>query len=556
MKRSTYIFIAIAMLAAMFIPQLVHGVTQMRLITNRAGVINRSVDVSSSPILPAPNLTTHITNILGPANTGSAAYIIQASSPITDVNHFLLSDNRLVVDVHNALSSLSGPFDGYGAVRGLRYSQFSTAPNITRVVFDLRHYVEFSIALSYDRENIIVAFAVNDIFEIESSSASRSDALVIRGDFQPSVRVSSDGYPHYFTVYIDNAQMSAHGMDMLGGALISGFSTGQNGDIAYMRVYVKDRWPAISLAHGPDYVAVNLRRGLYGVRYDFSDREVRLSKAAISMDISRVRVTEEYLRNRYVFILPSTDNDLGIGTLNVSDGYIESVNLRVNTAGYTVVTIETSRVMAFRLHSTDDYYIIRGHLPQEVYDFIVVIDPGHGGRDPGASHHGVVEKDLVLTIGHMVMEHINQNPNIRAYMTRHTDVFVANTWRAAFANQFADLYVSVHANAVNNLPRVQGIETWYRNSSRENGLGFTSRQFARILQRRLINATGANDRGTRTANFVVLRDTNMPAILLELGFLTNREEAARLASSSHQRLLARTIYEGIVESFETFTPPR
>jgi len=151
----------------------------------------------------------------------------------------------------------------------------------------------------------------------------------------------------------------------------------------------------------------------------------------------------------------------------------------------------------------------------------------------------------------MVMEYLNQNPNIRAYMTRHTDVTVANSWRVAFANQMADLYISVHVNAVNNRPTVTGIETWYLPNARETE--FTSNQLARLIQYRMIMATGAVDRGVKNnRNFMVLRDTNMPAVLLEVGFMTNREEALRLATTQHQRLLARAIYEGIVEAFEAY----
>ena len=516
-----------------------------------------ATDISSSPIHAAPHSTTHIVDILCPEETGAAAYIIQASSPITYAEHFLLSENRLVIDIHNALSSLEGPFNRYGPVRRVRYSQFSNAPNITRVVFELRDYVEYSVALSYDRKQLIVAFTVNNISEITTTSNSRSDTISIYGDFQPSVRVSSEGYPNYFTVYIDNARMNAPEHYMPAGVLASRFETGQNNGVAYVRVYVRGEWPGISLTHSLNSVSVVLSQGLYGVRYDSRARELRLSRDVVTMNLNEVRHIEEYLENRFTFILPAGANGLGVGTLNVADAYIRSINLRVNSAGNTVILFETTRVMAFTLHVTDDEYIIRANLPQEVYDFIVVIDPGHGGRDPGAVHHGIRESELVLTIAHMVMEFINENPNIRGYMTRHTDVAVANTWRAAFANQFADLYVAIHANAVNNRPNVSGIETWYLRHSREDNLGFTSRQFARIMQRRLINATNAVDRGIkRNSTWIVLRDTQMPAVLLELGFLTNREEAARLASSSHQRRVARAIYEGIVEAFEAYQPDR
>jgi len=513
-------------------------------------------DISTVPITPIPHPSTNIINLLSPRDTGADAYAIIASSPITDVNHFLLPDNRLVVDIYNSITSLSGPFDAAGPVTEVRSSQFSRTPNITRVVFDINGPVDYSLALSYDRMTLTVAFAVNNISAVLATSTAHSDTLLIQGDFQPSIRLSSSGFPNYMTIYIDNARMAAFGGEMANGVFGSRFVTGQLSEgAAYVRIDMRGAWPAVSLAHGRDSIAITMHQGLSGVRYDFATRELRISRDMVSINTALVQYTEEYLLNRYTFTLPPGVSGLGLGTLYVGDGYINTVTLRQNLAGNTIVEFYTSRVMAFTVHETASYYILRGNLPRDVYDFIVVIDPGHGGRDPGTGHNGVVEKDLVLTVSHMVMEYLNQNPNIRTYMTRHTDVTVANAWRASFANQMADLYVSVHANAVANRPTVSGIETLYMNHPRETA--FSSRQFAAIMQYNMITATGAIDRGLRPRdNLIVLRDTHMPSVLLELGFVTNREEAARLATTAHQRVLARAIYEGIVEAFNAYTPRR
>jgi len=513
-------------------------------------------DISSAPIDSIPHTSTNIINLLSPLDTGADAYAIVASSPITDVNHFLLPDNRLVVDIYNAVSSLTGPFVAVGPVSEVRSSQFSRTPNITRVVFDIVGPVEYSLALSYDRQTLTVAFSVNTISIVTATSNEHTDTLHIQGDFQPSIRLSSAGYPNYVIVYIDNARMTASGGDMPGGNFGSRFTTGQgeNG-VAYVRVDIRNTWPSISLTHGSNFVSLALHDGINGVRYDFATRELRISKGAVSLDIGQVQYVEEYLLNRYTFTLPNGASGLGLGSLYVGDGFINSVVLRQSAAGNTQIIFDTARVMAFTLHETDTEYIIRGNLPREVYDFIVVIDPGHGGRDPGTSHYGVAEKDVVLSISHMVMELLDQNPNIRAYMTRNSDVTVANSWRVAFANQMADLYISVHVNAVNNRPTVTGIETWYLPHFRETS--FTSGQLARLLQYRLISATGSIDRGVKNnRNFMVLRDTNMPAALMEVGFMTNREDAARMATTEYQRVLAQAIYDGIVAAYEAYGPRR
>ena len=515
---------------------------------------NMAVDISTAPIQHIPHPTTNILNLLTPRETGASAYSIVASSPITNVNHFLLADNRLVVDIYNSISSLNGPFYASGPVREIGTSQFTREPDVTRVVFHITGPAEFSISLSYDRRIVTVAFTTNTISAIMPTSTAHSDSLHIQGNFQPNIRLSSGGYPRYIVAYLDNAQMAAYGQQMPVGAFITHFVTGQLNGVAYVRMYVRDRWPAISLTHGTDSVSILMHGGLNGVRYDFTTRELRLCRSYVTMNIGLIQHFDEYLQNRYTLTLPHGATGLGFGSMYIGDGYISSVNLRQDAFGHTQIVFETARVMTFFIYETATEYIIRSYLPRQMHPFIVVIDPGHGGQQPGTSHFGVVEKDLVLTISHMVMEHLDRNPNIQAYMTRHADVTTLNSWRAEFANEKgADLFVSIHANAVNNRPHVNGIETWFVDHPRESGWQFTSRMFATIMQRNMVRVTGAVDRGLMQSQgarqIIVLRDTYMPAALVEVGFLTNQEEAARLATYEYQRMLARAIYEGIVEAF-------
>ena len=508
-------------------------------------------DTTSTPIVPVPHPRTSIIGFLSPRDTGSLAYAIVASSPITDVKHFLLPDNRLVVDIYNAVTNVTGPFLASGPVSAIRSSQFSVNPHVTRFVFDLTGPVAYSLSLSHDRLRVTLAFTTNNINDIAINSNAHSDTISIHSDFKPSARLSSAGLPNYLTVYIDNAYMLAEDAVIIGGRFASQFVTGQLDDnIAYIRVYVRDAWPNISLNHHTDSVDIVLHQGLDGVRYDFQTRELRICRNSFTINIDHITHLHEYLLHRYTLTLPGGAN-LGIGTKYIANGYKDAIRFGRNASGQTTITFETTRVMTFTVHTTSSEYVIRANLPQDVAPFIVVIDPGHGGRDPGAVHHGIRESDVVLAIAHMVMEHLDRNPNIQAYMTRHTDISVANAWRAAFANQLgADLYVSIHANAVRNRPNVSGIETWYMSHTREANRGFTSRQAATIMQRNLIAATGAVNRGLKTTpNFVVLRDTHMPAVLLEVGFLSNAAEAARLNSTAHQRLIARAIYDGIVEAY-------
>lgn len=514
-----------------------------------------ATDISHVPILAESHPVTNITALRTPSDTGAMAYVIVASSAISDVNHFLLPDNRLVMDIYNARTSISGPFHAYGPVREIGHSQFSRSPYTTRVVFHLTVATDFSISLSNDRRELTIEFNKNNIAFTPTVYVDR-DILTISGDFQPSIRVSKTNYPLSLTIYVDNSTIRDTGERLSIGAFTSHYVVEQrHNGVAVIHVFMSGEWPAISIDQGRGYVTVVLHPGLHGTRYNFRSRELRLSRDVVAhMDITSIRRNNEYHQGRYTLTLPIPAYMLGWGSLYIADRYINTVSIRSNSTGNAEIVFETSRIMAFTIHETYDEIVIRARLPQDVYPFIIVIDPGHGGRDPGAVHHGLHESDIVLAISHMVAERLSHHPDIKVYMTRHTNVAVSLSQRTRFANRLpADLYISIHANAVRNRPHVSGIETWYLPHTREDNLRFNSRQLAQILQRHMISATGAYDRGVRnTSSFIVLRDTNMPATLLEVGFLSNAQEAARLATTAHQQLLAQAIYEGILEIFELY----
>lgn len=172
--------------------------------------------------------------------------------------------------------------------------------------------------------------------------------------------------------------------------------------------------------------------------------------------------------------------------------------------------------------------------------FLVVLDPGHGDHDPGAVAGEAMEKDINLTVALQVRELLEAQEGVAVVMTREEDEFLSLADRAQLANQEkADLYVSVHANALDD-DTFAGIFTFYHPNKP------SSQATAKIIQAAVAAASGAIDRGVRSADYVVLRKTNMPAVLVELGFMTCPEELALLVDGSYQKLLAQGIAQGIL----------
>jgi len=171
---------------------------------------------------------------------------------------------------------------------------------------------------------------------------------------------------------------------------------------------------------------------------------------------------------------------------------------------------------------------------------VVIIDPGHGGKDSGAiGIGGVQEKNIILPIGKRIAEILERN-GIQVIMTRDSDYFVTLPGRVTMAQQAnADVFVSVHANSAGaNRPEVSGLETYYYDS------GLT---LARVVHKKILQSLNVRDRNVRKARFYVLRKNSMPAILVETGYLTGRDDVAKLRTSAYQNQMADAIAQGILQ---------
>ena len=210
----------------------------------------------------------------------------------------------------------------------------------------------------------------------------------------------------------------------------------------------------------------------------------------------------------------------------------------------------------------------------------IVIDPGHGGHDPGAKGKGVTEAELVLDVALRLQALLGQIPGVEVLLTRRTDEFVPLPERTAIANrEGADLFLSIHANASLNA-QARGIETYFLNfannvsaaavAARENAASSMamgalpdvvkaialnnkldeSRDFATEVQRAMLDkARGANktvkDLGVKQAPFVVLIGATMPSVLAEISFVTNPQEARLLRGSTYRQRIAEALLAAI-----------
>ncbi|WP_456277610.1 N-acetylmuramoyl-L-alanine amidase [Bacillus sp. AK128] len=183
---------------------------------------------------------------------------------------------------------------------------------------------------------------------------------------------------------------------------------------------------------------------------------------------------------------------------------------------------------------------------QLLKDRIIVLDAGHGGKDPGAIASQVYERDIVLNVTKKLQEKLVA-AGAKVVMTRTDNTTTLALWdRVDFANKnYAELFISIHANAAT--PVAKGSEVFFDSSMNDNG--YESSKLARTVQKQIVTNASMKDRGVKDSAFYVIRNQDIVSVLVELGFITNEEDAAKLKSDNFTEIYAESIYRGIVDYY-------
>ncbi len=207
---------------------------------------------------------------------------------------------------------------------------------------------------------------------------------------------------------------------------------------------------------------------------------------------------------------------------------------------------------------TVDVKSMMNYTPSEGVKY-VIIDAGHGGHDSGAQ--GVIddekyyEKDINLSIAKMVRDKL-EDEGIEVIMTRDSDTFPTLPERPELANSMdAAMFVSIHVNSAANAPKANGIEVYYAKGNNENYYGTTSKALATSVLNSMLDSTEAFSRGVKVESHLVTKKSLMPAILVEVGFISNEEEILKLIDKDYQELLADGIVEGILAHYDKIEVP-
>ncbi len=266
-----------------------------------------------------------------------------------------------------------------------------------------------------------------------------------------------------------------------------------------------------------------------------------------------IKTSDDYTNKRFFIYIPGNHKDYYTSNkISVNSSVVTGTQITYKSDGYTEITVNTSKLQGYKLVSLGDVIGVVVDNPANIYDNIVVLDAGHGGNDPGASAGGYDESDITLEIIYKKAKEYfdSEESNVKAYWTRTNDTFITLSNRASYASEIgADMFVSLHMNSSTNLS-AKGTEVFYstvNNHTADNGIN--SKKLAEICLDNIVSVLKTNNRGVKTANYYVIKNNTVPAVLIELGFISNTSDRQLITDDVAQQTAAKAIYDSVIAAF-------
>lgn len=298
----------------------------------------------------------------------------------------------------------------------------------------------------------------------------------------------------------------------------------------------------------------------YGIVVTFSNVDYSM-RIQLPEEITKAQIkdTDYYYDHKFVLTIPGKWKSFYEQHPVISRNNVIT-SIQITQSGNTTrITVKTSRLQGYKYEQKGDYLLVKVNDPRKIYKNIVVLDAGHGGKDFGATSRGAKEKNINYKIIYtLAKEYFNsQTSDVKAYWSRYNDKFISLSARAGFASEVkADLFVSLHMNSAPNT-RANGMEVYYaRSNNKTSSMGLSSRTLAQRMHEQLEENLSIPSRGVKKAEFYVLRHNTVPAILIELGFISGNKDHGKITSASYQKKAAENIYNCISNVFKTYPTGR
>jgi len=541
-----------------------------------------SIDIPKEPITnPQPPLETaiDITDVRVEMKGSIPQIRIKASKQVDYKELKLVNPERLVIDLNNAKFNLSDksklevkgnlniPVNS-DIIKSVRVSQFQIQsqdkPFVTRVVMDLGNPAEHKITFDSKTGEIVIDF-INYIYNVKKEVINTKEVIVIEGDSVVDYNITNLSNPKRLVV------------DIKGGVLHSSIKASTiniDGKVAKV-IRISQYEQENNVANEKTVrvvIDVNENSNVNEVYAEVKDNKLNIHLEgkpfkAIQYEetgwtasrltlfgstVTRYSISRQLGPNLIEVTVPKTDIELEFASINVNDHIIKSINISEDaiksnyniklelqdSVEYSLVSSETTKNFVLELNNKGAKY----------REMLVVIDPGHGGSDPGAiSITGKRESEIVLDIS-LRYNKLLTEAGFRTYMTR-VDNLTPNKKlelqeRVDVANHLkADMFVSIHANSFTSAS-ANGFETYYSPND------VKGKSLAQIIQTEVINNIQINNRGAKAVDYFVLKNTTMPSVLVEAGFLSNASDDAKLSTTTYRQQVAEAMFRATIKYFE------
>lgn len=499
----------------------------------------------------------------------SRTFEINASSPISTVEKSMWN-GKYIVDIIGANYafdddlSYKKTYADNPITKEVRSSQQADrdGTKVLRVVFELVNLdAKYDLSLSNDRKTLTLKMSETSLYELELGQNNIGDYIILTGTSAPNVNAFRLSNPNRIVFDLENmATLLGHqSEDDVLGQYVTAIRTSPftntttrvvvetDGQADYEITKVDNKTTMIQLKE-PNYK--NIRYENYDIPM------ITLENIGSKVNLDGITYEDHYRDRKYIINLPDNYEDVfGSGDIHIDDDIISSIEIKENNKGNTSLIINEKGIYVFRLESDEEHVYIKAYKPKQIYSKIIVIDIGHGGDDPGAVNGSYREKDINLAMGTYLKEYLDADSSIKVYYTRLDDTTVELKTRTPFANDVeADFLISIHNNSAWS-SSANGTETLYFKDDDVPGLN--SIELAKIVHKNVVSASGIKDRGVRDDNgLFILRTSDMPSIIIEVGFVSNATDVVRIADPATQQKVAKAIYDAIVQVFEQYPTGR
>lgn len=529
---------------------------------NKIGTITNVKEIVSDEVNTANiSLVTKDSQSTGTAET----YSITSSTPFGNVTSSL--DNQtLKLHISNAIAN-----DTSYSLGGNYVSSASSTTNYSDSSADVVLYLNnqdmnYSLSLSNDKCTLNITFYRNYLSKVTAGMKEGNDYITLTGLSKFDVQLSESG--NLITLHMPNitngignnsfVNQTAESLHSLGS--VQSFSVNNN---TVEIILVKSEEATYEVTEADNEYTITFKEERPVTNLDPSG-ELQIKMPA---DVYFEEITHEdrYYKNEFSIYIPGDQRSL---YSNAFYGYqndkVKDITVVYNSSkDVTEIKVKTTKLQGYKLNECNGCIDVKIGNPKDIYKKIVVLDAGHGGTDPGAirklNGKTINEKDVNFSIIYDYCRKYFDAPDseIKAYYSRYNDTKVDLYERAAFAKKVgADLFISLHMNANTNTS-ARGTEIYYsvENNSKSK-MGLNSKDFATFFLNNLPSTIGTQKRYISAQRYVVTRENTVPAILIELGFMSNQNDLTLMTKNSFREDTAEAIYDILQKIFTAYPTGR